>query len=217
MEKLEVLWFQSQLLEWATFNLRDFPWRRTSEPYKIFVAECLLQRTSAVAVVPVYLLLLEKYPTLESLVGSVADLTELLQPLGLSFRAERLCQSASMICKKYNGIIPDSERLLLELPGVGKYTARAICASAFGLPVAVLDTNVVRIIERFFGLKGDRVKSRCRILWAAADAMAPVNDVGRWNLTLLDFGAGVCIARKPKCEVCPLKERCNYFSLRVSI
>jgi len=213
MEKKTVAWFQSKLKAWATENLRDFAWRRTIEPYRIFVAEFLLQRTIAGTVAPIYERFLLQYPTLESLAAAPTEsVALLLQPLGLSFRAERICQSANIVMQKYQGKIPASETQLLSLPGVGKYTARSICANAFRQPVAILDTNVARIIERFFGIKGERVKSRCKILWAAADEIAPKSDVSRWNLTLLDFGAAICTARKPKCDECPLREKCCYFA-----
>lgn len=213
LESEKVKWFREQLTAWSAIYLRDFPWRRTSEPYDIFVAEILLQKTAAEMVAPIYESFLVEYPTLEHLAAaSLDEVTKLLQPLGLSFRAERLSNSAKTILVKYQGKIPDTEAELLLLSGVGKYTARSICANAFGQSAAVLDTNVARIIERFFGLQGERVKSRCKILWSAADAIAPDRDVSKWNLTLLDFGAMVCTARKPRCEKCPLQENCCYIS-----
>jgi A/G-specific adenine glycosylase len=214
LETFKTDWFRDRLLEWAESNLRDFPWRRTKDPYSIFVAEFLLQKTVAKTVSPIYEAFLVKYPTLDALVhASVEDVTALLQPLGLSFRAERLCRSAMIVVDNYGGSIPTSEVELLLLPGIGKYTARSICANAFGQPAAVLDTNVARIVERFFGLQGERVKSRCKILWSAAEAIAPNKEVSRWNLTLLDFGAGICTARKPCCGECPLQEKCCYLQM----
>jgi len=114
------------------------------------------------------------------------------------------------VSESYEGQIPSTEAQLLALPGVGKYTARSVCANAFGQPLAVLDTNVARILERFFGLQGGRVKSRCKLLWEAAEQAAPNTEVSRWNLTLLDFGAAVCTAKNPNCAECPLQEKCNY-------
>jgi A/G-specific adenine glycosylase len=211
MQADKVKWFRRRLSAWAASNLRAFPWRQTTDPYSIFVAEFLLQKTVAATASPIYEAFLAKYPTLQALAAaSVEEVNQLLLPLGLSFRAERLCRSAKIVAEKYRGSIPASEEELLSLPGIGKYTARSICANAFGQSRAVLDTNVARIVERFFGLQGDRVKSRCKILWAAAEAIAPKRKVSRWNLTLLDFGALVCIARKPHCSECPLREKCCY-------
>lgn len=206
----KVKWFRHQLSLWATENLREFPWRCTTDPYKIFIAELLLQKTGAVTVVLVYNAFLNQYPTLKDLgTATLAEISLLLKPLGLRFRAERLHESVQTILTDYAGIIPNTEAQLLALPGVGKYTARAICSQAYLQPLAVLDTNVARIFERFFGLHGSRVKSRCKLLWQAAEQVAPKQEVGKWNLTLLDFGAAVCMARNPNCDRCPLSSKCD--------
>ncbi|MGD2181194.1 A/G-specific adenine glycosylase [Lusitaniella coriacea] len=207
----KIRYFQRKLKAWATQNLRDFPWRRTTNPYSIFVAEFLLQKTDAATVAPIYEAFLACYPTLETLAAApIGDVETLLQPLGLFFRAERLCQAAREILEKDGGKIPNTQKRLLELPGSGKYTARSILAHGFLRPAAVLDTNVARILERFFGIQGDRVKSRCKVLWSAADIVAPKRNVGRWNLTLLDFGALVCTARNLRCSDCPLRSQCCF-------
>ena len=209
VESNKIAWFQNHLLTWANQNLREYLWRKTADPYFILVAEFLLQRTDADTVAPIYEAFFKQYPTINKLAtADVGDIARLLQPLGLFFRAERLLQTAKIIIEQYEGIVPQEETELLKLPGIGKYTARAICSQAFGRSLAVLDTNVARIIERFFGIKGERVKSRCKILWNAAESIAPDREVGRWNLTLLDFGAKICTARNPKCNICPLSKRC---------
>ena len=207
----KIRWFHRQLSTWACQHLREFPWRNTSDPYAIFIAEFLLQKTAAATVAPIYATFLARYPTLNDLAAvSLAEVASLLQPLGLHFRCDRLCQSVKVILEQYEGKIPDTEAELLALPGVGKYTARSICANAFSQPLAVLDTNVARILERFFGLQGNRVKSRCKLLWKAAERVAPGQEVSKWNLTLLDFGAAVCTAKNPRCAECPLQQQCNY-------
>ena len=204
-------WFRDRLLTWAEQNLRDYPWRNTNNSYHILVAECLLQRTDADTVAPVYETLLTRYPSLNELaIAEVKDIAAILQPLGLFFRAKRLSQTAQTIVAQHQGEIPNSQTELLKLPGIGIYTARAILSQAFGQSAAVMDTNVARIIERFFGIKGERVKSRCKILWSAADNIAPISEVGHWNLSLLDFGALMCTARKPKCSQCPLANKCHW-------
>ena len=207
----KIKWFRTRLTDWAKTNLREYPWRNTTEPYKILVAEFLLQRTDADTVKPVYEEFLIRYPTLNELATAPReDIAAILQPLGLFFRAERLLQTSQIIITEYQGKVPSSETELLKLPGIGKYTARAICSQAFRQPAAVMDTNVARILERFFGIRGERVKSRCKILWQAAETIAPKRKIGIWNLTLLDFGAKVCTARKPKCSECPIARRCEW-------
>jgi A/G-specific adenine glycosylase len=213
--KLEnIEWFQEQLLTWSKDNLRDYPWRNNKDTYSILVAEFLLQRTDADTVFPIYSTFLTQYPTLEDLaIAPIKDIAQLLQPLGLFSRAERLSQTARIIVEKYGGRVPQEETELLKFPGIGKYTARAILSQAFDQPAAVLDTNVARILERFFGIEGGRVKSRSPILWSAAETVAPETEVGRWNLTLLDFGAKICTARTPNCDVCPLYQKCCWVEL----
>jgi A/G-specific adenine glycosylase len=204
--------FRRQLSHWGQQNLRDFPWRRTTNAYDIFIAEFMLQKTDANTVAPIYKTFLSRYPTLSELaIASVEEIAEILKPLGLFFRAERLAQTTQILLEKYAGKIPACEKQLLELPGIGIYTARSICANAFDQPLAILDTNVARILERFFNLQGERVKSRCKILWRAAEKVAPSQKVSLWNLTLLDFGAMVCTARNPACDRCPLQQQCSYF------
>ena len=209
----KINWVRTKLRKWAKDNLRSYPWRDTVEPYEILIAEFLLQRTDADTVKPIYEKFLNHYPTLDKLATArLENIASILQPLGLFFRAERLLQTARIINQKHQGKIPSSEAELLKLPGIGKYTAMAICSQAYNQPAAVMDTNVARILERFFGIQGERVKSRCKILWQAAETIAPKRKVGAWNLTLLDFGAKICTARKPKCSVCPISDRCNYFN-----
>ena len=213
LSKTKLRWFRRQLKAWAAKNLRDFPWRRTADPYAIFVAEFLLQKTNASQVAPIYQTLIARYPTPSALVAApYEEIANLLQPLGLSFRTERLRQSMQSIQENFQGKIPRREAQLLKMPGVGKYTARSICAHAFGQSKAVLDTNVARIFERFFGLQGGRIKSRSRELWTAAELIAPSKKVGAWNLTLLDFGAMVCTAKNPRCFECSLQPQCDFYS-----
>lgn len=210
-DRVEVKWFRHQLLAWGKHHRRNFPWRNTKDGYAILVAECMLQKTNAPLVASLYEEFIEKYPTVEVLAkGQFLDIKNILQPLGLSFRAERLHKTAQLLVEEYQGKIPNTEAELLKLPGVGKYTARSICANAFGQSKAVIDTNVARIFERFFGFEGGKVKSRCPILWQAAEEIAPKSNVGIWNLTLFDFGAGVCTAKNPRCDECLLREKCNY-------
>ena len=207
----KIAWFQDRLLAWSIDGWRDFPWRRTTDAYCIFVAESLLQKTDAAKVLPIYQTFIARYPDFQALaIAPLTELSDLLQPLGLFFRAERLSQAANIIVYDWNSTLPQSAKVLMKLPGVGKYTARSICANAFAQHEPILDTNVIRILERFFGIvAASKVKSRCSVLWNAAEQVAPQTNTSRWNLTLLDFGAKVCSAKNPHCQSCPLQERCS--------
>jgi A/G-specific adenine glycosylase len=208
-----IKWFRQQISAWGVANRRDYPWRKTTDAYHLLVAESLLQKTDADTVAPIYQLFLEHYPTLPDLAAAnLDDIAKILKPLGLFFRAERLQQCAQIVISQYDGIVPSNQKQLLKLPGIGDYTARAIGSQAFNKPLAVLDANVARILERFFGLQGERVKSRCKILWGAADLIAPRKNVGTWNLALLDFGALTCKAQNPDCQHCPLSSKCKWFA-----
>ncbi|HAX78450.1 MAG TPA: hypothetical protein DCY88_22135 [Cyanobacteria bacterium UBA11372] len=211
LDEDKITWFRQQIKTWAQQHLRNFPWRHTTDPYAILVAELMLQKTNAALVAPIYQAFMQKYPTLDALAAApFAEISSILQPLGLGFRVERLRQSIGMIQSKYGGNIPKTEAELLKLPGVGIYTARAICANAFGQPKAIIDTNVARILERFFGLAtSDRVKARSKPLQQAAEQVAPDTNVATWNLALLDFGAAVCTAKTPRCTECPLRQKCQ--------
>ncbi len=215
LNETKLAWFQSRILDWAKENLRIFPWRCVADPYPIFVAEFLLQKTDAPRVVPVYEEILSRYPDLKSLAeASLSEITAILKPLGFHYRASRLLQSARLIIEDstYGGKIPADESKLLQLPGVGMYIARSVCANAFNQPAAVLDTNISRILQRFFGLKPrlSRVRDD-HSFWDVAQRVAPGSAVALWNLALIDFGAIICTFRKPRCSECPLRQQCKYY------
>jgi A/G-specific adenine glycosylase len=212
LEQKKLSWFRCQLSDWAIHHLRDFPWRRTSDPYAIFVAEFLLQKTDTAKVVPVYEAFLSQYPTINALaLAPVAEVARLLQPLSLYFRAERLCQSAQLVVESLGGKIPDTQAQLLTLPGVGKYTARSVCANAFSQPLAYSIPTSLGSWSASLGCKGKSEVALQNPVKAAEQA-APQTEIGKWNLTLLDFGATACTARNPCCTKCPLQKQCNYFN-----
>lgn len=207
----KIRWFRRRLKKWFSENRRDFPWRHERNPYEIFIAEIFLTRTRSENVVPVYNSFLQKYPTVETLVEApLQEVARAMAPLGLDFRAGQLHRSAERLVTLYDGIIPDTEKELLTLPGVGRYTANAVLATAFDRRAIVVDTNVVRILERFFGLEGRSEKSRDNYLWDAAGAIAPKQNLKEWNWALIDFGAMVCTPN-PRCLICPLQKHCDFF------
>lgn len=218
LNKTKLSWFQQKMISWGEQNLRVFPWRQTQDPYAILVAEFLLQQTDAPRVLPVYEQLIKRCPTLITLAETpVQEIADILKPLGLYYRADRLHQIACSIatdpaCK---GKIPNNESKLISFKGVGKYIARSICANAFSQSTAVLDTNVSRILQRFFGLVPRRKRARDdRYLWETAQKIAPHTNMGLWNLTLVDFGAVVCTHKNPLCSHCPLQEQCQYLHIK---
>jgi A/G-specific adenine glycosylase len=203
--------FRRRILAWWHAHRRHFPWRETTDPYRVLLAEVLLQKTDAPKVVPVYLDAVSKFPTL--LVLAHADprrLRRTLAPLGLHYRAERLRRMARGFVARF-GAVPADFMALRSVPGVGRYIASAVCSQAFGQRRAVLDTNVVRVLERCFGIRSDRARARDDPrVWDVAQRLLPrrASDAARWNWALLDFAAVCCRARSPDHEACPVHAQC---------
>ena len=203
-------WFRRRLLEWYRRNGRDLPWRRTSDPYHILVSEVMLQQTQVDRVLPKYHEWLEKYPTLEVLAtADQAGVSATWRPLGYNIRPQRLQSIARESVARYGGALPSDEATLLSFKGIGAYTAGAVMSFAFGQRAAILDTNVARVLLRVFVGKGDpKVHAMRRHLWDVSRTVLPMRHVFDFNQALMDFGATLCTARKPKCPVCPLKGGC---------
>jgi len=205
-------YFRRRLRAWFRNNARRFPWRETTNPYHILLAELLLQKTDAPKVVPVYLRMVKDFPSPRPLAAArLQRVSRLLAPLGLDYRADRLRRIAAALVRDHGGAVPASEDALMSLPGVGRYIARAVCAQAFGQRKAVLDTNVVRLLGRFFGITSRRPRARDDPeMWAVAQSLLPrrASDAASWNWALLDFAALVCGHRHPACSICPVRHRC---------
>src|SRR6478609_5386561 len=203
--------FRQRLLTWYRRHGRDLPWRKTDDPYHILVSEIMLQQTQVDRVLPKYAEWLEKYPSFEALASArEADVTATWYPLGYNIRPKRLHAIAREAVTNYGGKLPSDEATLLSFKGIGAYTAGAIRSFAFRERAAILDTNVARVLFRVFIGKGD-LKSHAmkRHLWAVSAALVPVRHVFDFNQALMDFGAMICVARKPKCLVCPMAESCR--------
>ncbi len=203
-------WFRRRLLEWYRRNGRDLPWRRTDDPYHILVSEVMLQQTQVDRVLPKYAEWLTKYPSLDALAGApVEDVTETWRPLGYNIRPRRLHAIARESVTRYGGQLPSDEETLLSFKGIGAYTAGAIRSFAFRERAAILDTNVARVLFRVFVARGDaKAHATRKHLWAVSAALVPRKDVFDFNQALMDLGAMVCVARKPKCLVCPMTKFC---------
>ena len=208
--------FRRRLLRWYGSHGRDLPWRRTRAPYRVLVSEIMLQQTQVERVIPKYRQFLRRYPTLGALARADAgDVRRLWYPLGYNARPFRLHAIAREAVARYGGRLPESPEALRALPGIGRYTAGALQAFAFGRDAAVLDTNVRRVLGRVF--LGPRRAARVRgdkVYWDLAEALVPAGRAYDFNQALMDFGATWCTARRPRCAPCPLRRLCaSYPSL----
>jgi A/G-specific adenine glycosylase len=202
--------FRRRLLAWYRRNGRDLPWRRSRNPYHILVSEVMLQQTQVDRVLPKYHEWLEKYPTFEALASAPErEVSELWRPLGYNVRPRRLHAIARESVARYGGILPGDEATLRSFKGIGAYTAGAVLSFAFGQRAAILDTNVARVLFRVFVGRGN-LKSHAsrRHLWTLSRTLLPARHVFDFNQALMDFGATLCTARKPKCLICPMRKSC---------
>lgn len=195
-------------------NQRSFPWRETHDPYRIMVAEKLLQQTAATEkVVTAYIEIIERYPDIGSLAkADVEELRRLILPLGFIYRADELPRLAREIILRHNGQLPDDIGKLLSLPGIGDYTARAILSFAFGKDVPIVDTNVARWLYRLYGIDKPFPSNpaRSKQLITRATSLVPRGNSRSFNLAVLDLCALICTARRPDCARCPVQRSCSY-------
>jgi A/G-specific adenine glycosylase len=203
--------FTRELRLWGAENRRDLPWVGQRDPYRIWLSEVILQQTRVEQGLPYYLRFLELFPTVGDLARAPEDqVFKAWEGLGYYRRARNLMAAARVVANEHGGVFPDSYEGLRALPGVGEYTAAAVASFAYGLPHAVLDGNVQRVLARFFGLQ-EPVESAPgkRALRAAADAVLDRSDPGAWNQALMDFGASWCKPRQPRCRECPVAASCR--------
>ena len=205
--------FRRALLAWYRVHGRDLPWRRTSDPYHILVSEMMLQQTQVDRVVPKYHEWLDKYPSLGALAAAPEqEVAEAWRPLGYNIRPRRLHAIARESVARYGGSLPSDEATLLSFKGIGAYTSGAIRSFAFGQRAAIVDTNVARVLFRVFVARGDATTHAMRgHLWDVSGVLVPRKHVFDFNQALMDLGATVCVARKPKCPACPLTGMCRSY------
>ncbi len=204
------------LTEWFAKEGRDLPWRRTRDPYKILVSEIMLQQTNVDIVIPIYRRFLRKFPTIQILAESpLDDVKRITDQLGYKRRGEYLHDIAKQIVFEKNGVFPSTFDDLLTLKGIGRYTAGAILSFAYekaGKTAAIVDVNVERVLERIFGLYDwKRNSSYSKKIWALSEALISSGNVWVINQGILDLGAIICVAGKPKCPVCPMIAICEYY------
>lgn len=199
------------LLEWHDKNGRhDLPWRQAARsPFQVLIAEILLQKTTATAVSGAYVPFIALYPTPESVVAAPSsELEDRIAPLGLPKRAGYLERCAAQLLDRHSGRVPRNRSELLDLHGVGEYTARSVQIHSYGRDTTAVDTNVKRFVSRFFGREPDRRNVRVR-----AEALVPTGQSSDFHHAVLNFAAEVCTPDDPECDECPLSDDCHAFEL----
>jgi A/G-specific adenine glycosylase len=205
--------FRRNLLAWYRVHGRDLPWRKTDDPYHILVSEIMLQQTQVDRVLPKYQEWLTKYPSLAALAAAPPeDVARTWVPLGYNIRPRRLQSIARESVERFGGQLPSDQETLLSFAGIGAYTAGAIRSFAFRERAAILDTNVARVLLRvFIGRGSPKAHAMRKRLWQISEVMVPRTDVFDFNQALMDLGALVCVARKPRCLVCPMRRMCRAY------
>ena len=196
--------FRRKLLRWYDSHKRDLPWRADRDPYHVWLSEVMLQQTRVAAVVDYYQRFVRRFPTVERLAS--ARRTSVLAAwsgLGYYRRARMLHEAARKIAREYRGVFPQTAEGLRELPGIGRYTSAAIASIAFGQPVAVVDGNVERVLQRVTGKP-----LHAEPLWQCAEELLSTGRPGDFNQAMMELGATVCLPRQPKCDACPVFKLC---------
>ena len=199
------------LLKWYDQVRRDLPWRRTKNPYHIWLSEIMLQQTRVETVKGYYARFLEQFPTVQALACAPEEkVLKAWEGLGYYSRARNLQKAAQTIMEKHGGRFPETYEEILALPGIGPYTAGAVGSIAFGLPVPAVDGNVYRVASRFFGVREDvgipRVQKE---IWRLVKESIPLQRAGDYNQALMELGATHCCPGTPACDLCPWNELCD--------
>jgi A/G-specific adenine glycosylase len=196
--------FRRALLAWYGRHRRDLPWRKTRDPYRIWISEIMLQQTRVAAVLEHYRLFLKKFPNIMTL-ASAPETAVLAAWSGLGYyrRARMLHQCAKEIISKSDSQFPRNSESLRALPGIGPYTAAAIASIAFNEPIAVVDGNVERVVQRIAGATLSN-----RDIWTQSQNLLSRSRPGDFNQAMMELGATICLPRQPKCEICPIRKSC---------
>jgi A/G-specific adenine glycosylase len=202
-----------RLLSWFSENARDLPWRRTRDPYAIWVSEIMLQQTQVKTVIPYWRRWMKALPDIRALARARPErIHKLWEGLGYYTRVRNMQKAAQQIVAEHGGAFPADFEKVLDLPGIGRYTAGAVCSIAFNQPTPILDGNVIRVLARLFGVRGNpRDKKVNEKLWGLAGEMvrqAAPKYCSELNQALMELGALVCTPRSPNCGECPISTQC---------
>lgn len=209
--------FSNLIISWYLENPRELPWRETTDPYKIWLSEIILQQTRVAQGLPYYYAFVNAYPTIKDLaLAPESDVLRLWQGLGYYSRARNLHGCAKYIWHELGGDFPSTYDSLLKLKGIGSYTAAAISSFAFGEVKAVVDGNVFRVLARYFGIATDIASGKAKKEFEdLANQLIPKENPGEFNQAMMDFGARLCMPKNPDCSTCPLQANC--FALKNSL
>lgn len=204
--------FSRQLCAWYRAHARDLPWRRTRDPYKIWISEIMLQQTTVSAVIPYYQKWIKVFPTADAV--SRAPLQRVLrlwQGLGYYQRVKNIHKAANIIRAAYGGVIPRRAEEMRRLPGFGPYTTGAVLSIAFGVRHPIIDANVRRVVMRFWAMEGHAVTRHDPDILKFLDQVMPRKNIGTFNQALMELGALVCRNRDPFCPRCPVRGHCRAY------
>ena len=203
----DLVCFRRALLRWYDQHRRDLPWRATRDPYRIWLSEIMLQQTRVAAVLEHYRIFLERFPNVQALAAASEEaVLGAWSGLGYYRRARMLHRCAGQIAEQHGGCFPRNAEALLALPGIGRYTAAAIASIAFAEPVAVVDGNVERVLQRLLGIKLTAIDLAAPQTWPHAQALLARSRPGDFNQAMMELGATVCVPRAPRCAACPVRK-----------
>ncbi len=207
-------YFSENLLQWYYLHRRDLPWRNTSDPYKIWLSEVMLQQTRVDTVIPYYHRFLESFPTIKDLAqAEQQQVLKCWEGLGYYSRGRNFHQSSKSVVNNNGGVIPNDYNQFIALKGVGPYTAAAVLSIAFGKKYAVVDGNVIRVVSRFLGIEDDIRSSQVKnLVQVFVNDAIPSDHPGDFNQSIMELGAIVCKPVAPDCDKCPLSTQCIAFN-----
>ena len=203
--------FRRALFNWYRENGRDLPWRRTRDPYAVLISEFMLQQTQVATVLPYYNEWFRRFPDFSALArASESDVLHAWQGLGYYAQARNLHATAKRIVDRHGGRFPKSIERMRQLPGIGKYTAHAVASFAFDQSAPIVEANTARVLARIFNVQTpiDKIAGR-EFLWNRAKQLVAERGTARFNSALVDLGALICLPRKPRCRICPVRKFCR--------
>jgi A/G-specific adenine glycosylase len=206
--------FRRGLVAWYRRNARPLPWRKSADPYRIWISEIMLQQTTVAAVVPYFERFLARFPTLAALAkANEEEVLRLWEGLGYYSRARNIHKTAWLIVRELGGLFPDEVGRLAELPGIGRYTAGAIASFAFDRRAPIVEANTLRLYCRLLGYRGDpRSAAGQQLLWSFAGQIVPRKEPGLFNQALMELGATLCTPENANCPRCPVRACCAAFA-----